>query len=197
MKIFIPILLLFAGAAALRAQDYSVTPIDGPAVKADTVRNKPGFLPLPFDPTAANQPIVNPLEIPRFETRYQRAARLGTLAKTRIREMYDRDLDNLRLQVYAPFLRLAPMGFVRLQGSNAMILGREPGKYPFDNPYSPVNFPQTVRSEYDIATGTYKMVPIPWEEYQLNQNFRFNPANFNNAPIPQVKLTPGDQIMPH
>lgn len=197
MKIFIPIILLFAGAAALRAQDYSVTPIDGPTVKADTVSNKPTFLPLPFDPTAANQPIVNPLEIPRFETPYQRAARLATMAKNRILLMYNRNLESLRFQVYGPFLRLAPQGFVRLQGSNPMILGREPGKYPYDNPYSPENFPQTIRSEYDFATGTYKLVPIKWEEYLLNESFRFNPANFNNAPIPQVKLTPGDQIMAH
>ena len=195
MKLFFAALFLCLGTLALRAQDYSVTPIDGPTPKADSLRAKPSITPGFFNPMLPPRPIFAPMDTPTFETKEQRAARLNSWARNQIHKNYMQNLYNLRLQVFQPFLSLAPAGFVRLQASNPMILGREPGKYPFDNPYSPENFPQTIRSEYDFATGKYKMVPIDWAEYQKNHNYRFNAANPNNAPVPQVQLTPGDQIM--
>jgi hypothetical protein len=195
MKIFIPILFLFAGAVALQAQDYGITPVDGPVIKADTVQSKPLFLPRVYSPVTDPRVITNPLSLPEYETKRERQARVARSATQTVIESMKRGMDIIRLQVFKPFLSGAPAGYVRLQASNPMILGREPGKYPYDNPYSPENFPQTVRSEYDFATGTYKLVPIKWEEYQKSMNVRFNAGNINNAPIPQVRLTPGDQIM--
>ena len=195
MKIFIPILFLLAGAVALQAQDLGVTPVDGPVLKADSLQQKPLFLPRVYSPFTEPGVIRNPLSLPEYETKRERQARVARSATRTVVESMKKSMDYIRLQVYKPFLSGAPAGFVRLQDSNPMILGREPGKYPYDNPYSPENFPQTVRSEYDFATGTYKLVPIKWDEYQKSMNVRFNPANFNNAPIPQVNLTPGDQIM--
>lgn len=195
MKLFFVALFLCLGALALRAQDPTGTPIDGPVIKTDSLKTRPGFVPHLFNPRDLPKPVVGPMEAPTFETREQRAARQNGWAREWVKKSYMQNLYNLKMQVYQPFMRLAPMGFVRLQGSNPMILGREPGKYPFDNPYSPENFPQTIRSEYDFATGKYKMVPIDWVEYQNNYNVRFNGANINNMPVPQVKLTPGDQIM--
>ena len=50
MKIFIPILFLLAGAVALQAQDLGVTPVDGPVLKADSLQQKPLFLPRVYSP---------------------------------------------------------------------------------------------------------------------------------------------------
>ena len=195
MKRIFAAFFLLLGALTLRAQDPTATPIDGPLLKVDSLRNRPKFIPDLLNPLAPLQPVAAPLAVPVFETKEQRAARTNTWVKNSVMKAVTSNMDYIRQQVYKPFLRLAPAGFVPLQASNPMILGREPGKYPFDNPYSPENFPQTVRSEYDFATGKYKLVPIPWEEYQKSHNFRFNPANYNNAPVPQVNLTPGDQIL--
>ncbi len=195
MKRFFLASFLLLGAFSLRAQDPAATPIDGPRLKPDSLQTRPKFLPDFLQPPIPLQPVEAPLAIPVFETKEQRAARTNTWVRNSIMKAVTSNMDYIRQQVYKPFLRLAPAGFVPLQASNPMILGREPGKYPFDNPYSPENFPQTVRSEYDFATGKYKLVPIPWEEYQKSHNYRFTPANYNNAPVPQVNLTPGDQIM--
>lgn len=197
MKYFLVFALLLAVPAHLLAQDHSVTPIDGPVVKLDSLKNRPDFTPQLYNPYASTlMPLFEPLAIPRFESKEQKARRINDKIRSQVTQNIFRfALPQIRNQVYAPFLSGTPAGFVRLSGSNPSILGREPGKYPYDNPYSPENFPQTIRLEYDMATGTYKAVPVKWDDYTKAYNYRFNPGNVSNAPIPQVNLTPGDQII--
>lgn len=196
MKYFIAIALFLAGAALLRAQDQSATPIDGPVIKIDSLKRQPGFVPqLVLPPASANEPIFKPMDIPVYESKEQRALRTAEQARARMMPSLIRNMSWLRAMMTPSFFRPTPVGYVPLQSSNPNIMAKEPGFYPYDNPASPVNIPQTIRTEYDFATGKYKMVPIPWEEYSQYQFYRFNPSNFNNAPVPQVNLTPGDQIM--
>ena len=196
MKYFIAFALFLAGAALLRAQDQSATPIDGPVIKIDSLKRQPGFVPqLVLPPASANEPIFKPMDIPVYESKEQRALRTAEQARARMMPSLIRNMSWLRAMMTPSFFRPTPMGYVPLQSSNPNIMAKEPGFYPYDNPASPVNIPQTIRTEYDFATGKYKMVPIPWEEYSQYQFNRFNPSNFNNAPVPQVNLTPGDQIM--
>lgn len=196
MKFFIAFALFLAGAVLLRAQDQSATPIDGPVIKIDSLKRQPGFVPqLVLPPASANEPIFKPMDIPVYESKEQRALRTAEQARARMMPSLIRNMSWLRAMMTPSFFRPTPMGYVPLQSSNPNIMAKEPGFYPYDNPASPVNIPQTIRTEYDFATGKYKMVPIPWEEYSQYQFYRFNPSNFNNAPVPQVNLTPGDQIM--
>lgn len=196
MKYFIAFALFLAGAALLRAQDQSATPIDGPVIKTDSLKRQPVFVPqLITPPASANDPIFKPMDIPVYESKEQRALRTAEQARARMMPSLIRNMSWLRAMMTPSFFRPTPMGYVPLQSSNPNIMAKEPGFYPYDNPASPVNIPQTIRTEYDFATGKYKMVPIPWEEYSQYQFYRFNPSNINNAPVPQVNLTPGDQIM--
>ncbi len=197
MKYFLVFALLLTVSAHLMAQDQSATPIDGPVVKVDSLKNRPDFMPQLYNPYASTlTPLFEPLAIPKFESKEQKARRINDKIRSQVTaNILHFALPQIRNQVYQPFLSGTPAGYVRLSGSNPSILGREPGKYPYDNPYSPENFPQTVKLEYDMATGTYKAVPVKWDDYMKSQNFRFNAGNINNAPIPQVNLTPGDQII--
>lgn len=196
MKIYIAFALFLASAALLRAQDYSATPIDGPVVKNDSLKRLPSFVPqLITPPASANQPIFKPMDIPKYESREQRALKTAERVRAQMMPSLIRNMEWLRAITTAPFLRPTPRGYVPLQSSNPNIMAKEPGFYPYDNSASPVNIPQTIRMEYDMATGTYKAVPINWGEYKQYEFNRINPANFNNAPVPQVNLTPGDQIM--
>ena len=196
MKYFIAFALFLAGAALLRAQDQSATPIDGPVIKTDSLKRQPVFVPqLITPPASANEPIFKPMDIPVYESKEQRALRTAERVRAQMMPSLLRNMAWLRAAMTPSFFRPTPMGYVPLQSSNPNIMAKEPGFYPYDNPASPVNIPQTIRTEYDFATGKYKMVPIPWEEYSQYQFNRFNPSNFNNAPVPQVNLTPGDQIM--
>ncbi len=66
---------------------------------------------------------------------------------------------------------------------------------PAINPYSPDSFPQTVRSEYDFATGTYKMVARPWSEVQADLSKRISGGTFRTDPVPRVYLTPAERAL--
>jgi len=195
MRYLVVLFFLMAGAALLRAQDYAVTPLDGPATRADSLQARPGFAPRILNPFVRPNPLYERMAVPMFETREQRAARINERAHRSVMASVSQDMPWIRASLIHPFLTPTPRGYTSLQGSNPMILGKKPGMAPFDNPYSPENFPQTIRTEYDFATGTYKTVPVSWTEYQASHQFRFNPANVNNAPVPQVQLTPGDRFV--
>ena len=196
MKFLIAFALFLLGAALLRAQDLPATPIDGPVVKADSLQQKPRFLPQLFNPLSSFlSPLSRPMGMPVFETREQRAAREAARVLGQLLPSIQRNMVWHRAEITQSFLRVVPMGYQPLQMSNLLIIAKIPGPQPYDNPASPENFPQTIKTEFDLATGTYKIVPRKWEEYTQLQ---FNRAQFNgfyNKPIPQVQLTPGDRVM--
>ena len=196
MRILFALALLLFGAALLRAQDYSVTPIDGPSVKADSLQQKPSFLPQLYNPLASFlSPLSRPLGMPVFETREQRAARENARVLRQMMPSIQHNLAVARYSMMQPFLRVVPAGYQPLQMTNLLIIAKIPGPQPFDNPASPENSPQTIKTEFDLATGTYKIVPRKWEEYTQLQFNRAQFNNFNNQAIPQVQLTPGDRVM--
>jgi hypothetical protein len=196
MRILFALALFLFGAALLRAQDLPATPIDGPVVKADSLQQKPSFLPQLYNPLASFlSPLSRPLGMPVFETREQRAARENARVLRQMMPSIQRNMVWHRAEITQSFLRVVPMGYQPLQMSNLLIFAKIPGPQPYDNPASPENFPQTIKTEFDLATGTYKIVPRKWEEYTQLQFNRAQFNNFNNQAIPQVQLTPGDRIM--
>jgi len=97
---------------------------------------------------------------------------------------------------FLPFTSRFPEGYVPLMNhSFPFIYAKTPGMAPYDNPYSPENFPQCIRSEYDSSTGTYKQVMVDWAEFEKNMSERFVPS-INTQPIPKMPVTPVERMMP-
>lgn len=200
--ILILLALLAAGALSLRAQDYPATPIDGPAVKADSLRQKPEFSPLMGYSIYSRLRMQGVLAPIGFESREERAARINAATSANVLRSMSKNLDLYRpphfsreeilaLKILRLFLS-NPFGFPEgtvpmMSPSNPFVYAKTPGWAPYENPYSPDKIPQTVRTEYDFATGTYKMVARPWSEVQLDLS-RGTPASFNNAPLPRVYM---------
>ncbi len=201
--------LLIAGALSLRAQDVPTTILDGPLIKADTLRTRPA--PLPVMGTAPAPGIRQPsiLRPPLFETKEQRAARINAAVQTNVMNYMDQSLAwyrppklsrEVKMALFMASLFLSnPYGFREgyvplMNHSFPFIEAKTPGMAPYDNPYSPDRFPQAIRSEYDFATGKYKQVMVPWDEYEKNMARSFGGA-YNTAPVPKIAVTPVEREM--
>ena len=200
--LLLSLLLLAAGVLSLRAQDYPATPIDGPAVKADSLRQKPDFSPLMGYSIYSRIRMQGVLAPIGFESREERAARINAATSANVLHTMGLNLDLYRPLHYSrgamwafaiarllltnPFA--VPEGTVPMMStSNPFAFAKTPGWAPYENPYSPDKIPQTVRTEYDFATGTYKTVARPWSEVQMDLS-RGNSASFNTAPLPRVYM---------
>ena len=201
--------LLIAGALSLRAQDVPTTILDGPLIKTDTLRTRPA--PLPVMGTAPAPGIRQPsiLRPPLFETKEQRAARVNQRVRNSLLGSMDYELQWYRPPKLSREVRAAlavarfflgnPYGFREgyvplMNHSFPFIEAKTPGMAPYDSPYSPEYFPQTVRTEYDFATGKYKQVMVPWDEYEKNMARSFGGA-YNSTPVPKIAVTPVEREM--
>ena len=203
-------LLIAAGLWRLSAQDVPVQVLDGPVLEVDSVRTRPPLDPVPPLPSVGARiqlpSLLDPL--PVFETKEQRAARLSSLAASRVSASMEESLKWYRPPHYSAWQKAVffvmslflsgqydyPEGYVPLMNhSFPFIYAKTPGMAPWDNPYSPDRIPQTVQTEYDFATGTYKQVPLDWKEYQKKLS-RSLQGSLNTSPVPRVSLTPGDRI---
>ena len=201
--------LLIAGALSLRAQDVPTTILDGPLIKADTLRTRP--TPLPVMGTAPAPGIRQPsiLRPPLFETKEQRAARINAAVQANVMNYMDQSLAwyrppklsrEVKMALFMASLFLSnPYGFREgyvplMNHSFPFIEAKTPGMAPYDNPYSPDRFPQAIRSEYDFATGKYKQVMVPWDEYEKNMARSFGGA-YNSTPVPKIAVTPVEREM--
>ena len=208
--LILSLLLAAVGTLSLRAQDYPATPIDGPSVKADSLRQKPEFSPLmgySIYNRIRRQGVLAPIG---FESREERAARINAATSANVLRTMGKNLDLYRPPHYSreevlalKILRLFlsnPFGFAEgtvpmMSTSNPFVYAKTPGWAPYENPYSPDKIPQTIRTEYDFATGTYKTVARPWSEVQMDLS-RGSSASFNNAPLPRVYMSATErQIM--
>lgn len=211
-RILVTIVALAVGMMRLGAQDVRI--LDGPALEVEdslNVRPKPFptlLNPIPGPMIQTLSPLFAPLN--PFETKEQRAARINARTFYSLRQSVDQNLRWHRLPHYtkeeqALFFVLqlflsAPFGYKEgytplMNPNNPFVYAKIPGMAPYDNPYSPEYFPQTIKTEYDFATGTYKTVMVDWQDFQ--KSLLVNPGgnSFGNAPIPQVVVTPGDRIV--
>lgn len=211
-RILVTIVALAVGMMRLGAQDVRI--LDGPALEVEdslNVRPKPFptlLNPIPGPMIQTLSPLFAPLN--PFETKEQRAARINARTFYSLRQSVDYNLtwyrpphytqgEKILYSILALFLS-APFGYKEgytplMNPNNPFVYAKIPGMAPYDNPYSPENFPQTVRTEYDFATGTYKTVMVGWEDFQKSLLARPGGNSFGNAPIPQVVVTPGDRIV--
>lgn len=208
--LILSLLLAAVGTLSLRAQDYPATPIDGPSVKADSLRQKPEFSPLMGYSIYSRIRMQGVLAPIGFESREERAARINAATSANVLRTMGKNLDLYRpphfsreeilaLKILRLFLS-NPFGFAEgtvpmMSTSNPFVYAKTPGWAPYENPYSPDKIPQTIRTEYDFATGTYKTVARPWSEVQMDLS-RGTSASFNNTPIPRVYMNATErQIM--
>ena len=208
-RLFSLIVLLCAGALVLRAQEVPVTVLDGPVVKADSLQRRPELLPPmggPAFPTIRMPEILSPQG---YESKEQRAARINAAARANVMNYTSQSLVWYRPPKLSREVRAAltvaslflgnPYGFRSgyvplMNHSFPFIEAKTPGMAPYDNPYTPDRFPQTIRLEYDFATGTYKQVMIPWEEYEKKMARSFGGA-YSTAPVPKIAVTPVEREM--
>ena len=174
--LILSLLLAAVGTLSLRAQDYPATPIDGPSMKADSLRQKPEFSPLMGYSIYSRIRMQGVLAPIGFESREERAARINAATSANVLRTMGKNLDLYRPPHYSreeilalKILRLFlsnPFGFAEgtvpmMSTSNPFVYAKTPGWAPYENPYSPDKIPQTIRTEYDFATGTYKTVAAP------------------------------------
>ena len=194
------ILFIVAGAQGMKAQDYSATIPDGPAVRPDSL----SLNPLPsFMPLQHPNLLFSPLGI---ETKEQRAARINEQTFTSVMESVDKYLLWYRPpKLTKPWKQILgaaklflsnpygfPGGCVPLMNhSFPFIYAKTPGMAPYDNPYTSDLFPKCIDSEYDFATGTYKQVMVDWSEVQN----RMSAIGQSNQPVPSVPVTPAERMM--
>ena len=199
-----------AGACVLRAQDYPFAPIDGPSVKADSLIGKPGIMPLEPIQLSPYLGVPSFLPIPReLETAKQSVAGINAAARNVI-ESVNRNLLPYRLPDLTPqqmiglfvVQRVAslfltpqfsvPYGHIPMTNSSfpfisAKVPDGAPAPYAYK--YTPEQFPQAIKSEYDPVTGTYKQVMVDWNEYQKELSRSLGRQSFS-TPVPNAPGTP-------
>ena len=207
-------IFLGLGALCLRAQDLRVARADGPAVKADTVEMHPPILPFGMGLSKIPAPVITPPTLLNpnlfpFETRAQRAARVGARAYNAVMSSVGEDLkwhrmpQMSRVAYYTmlaarPFLTNAfdyPDHYAPLVNPYFPFISvYVPGQAPYAQPYSPEFFPQAIRAEFNLATGTYNQVMVDWGELQRNMARSFG-GYLNTAPVPSIPVTPVERSM--
>lgn len=210
LKSVLVLLLLAAGTLVLRAQDSAATPVDGPTVKVDSLGWKPVFSPLMGYGIYSRIRMPGALAPIGYESREQRAARINAVTGAGVMSSMNQNLAPMQaphLSTVAYYALLVarlflsnPFGFREgtvpmMSTSNPFVFAATPGWVPYENPYSPDRIPQTVRTEYDFATGTYKMVARPWNEVQADLTRGISGSTFQTAPLPRVYLTPAERAL--
>ena len=74
--------------------------------------------------------------------------------------------------------------------SNPFIYAYTPGWAPYEHPYSPAVFPQSIWLEFDFTTGTYKQVMVKWDDLQKSMANNFGGFGQQYVPIPEDPLKP-------
>ena len=204
-RLLIVSLLLLAGSLNLQAQDHPVSVLDGPVIKTDTVRRKPQLLPLMGYPVFSMVQMPSFLSMDLFETKEQRAARMNAMASASLMSSLNYNLSGYRpphlsesakWAVFAGSLFLSnpfafPKGAVPMMNtSDPFIYAYTPGWAPYEHPYSPEFFPQSIRVEFDFTTGTYKQVMVKWDDLQKSLADNFGGFGQQYAPIPTDPLRP-------
>lgn len=210
-KYFCISILLCLGVSGLRAQEYSVTVLDGPSLQVDSTTlhtvTKPAVSPTFLYPrfNMMQNPFL--LMIPQdFETKEQRAARTNIQTYNSVMTPVDQNLYWYKLpKIPKPWKQILgaaklflsnpngfPEGCVPLTNASfPFIYAKTPGMAPYNNPYMSDQFPKCIESEYDFATGTYKQVMVDWSEVQN----RMSAIGQSNQPVPSVPVTPAERMM--
>ena len=200
-KLLLISLLLMAGLFRLRAQDIPVNILDGPILKTDTLSRKLSLdFPLITDPAKPAIQLPDYLSVPSaFETKEQRAARANARSARDVKSSVDQNLKWYKPPKLTPTQKALftvgklflsnPNGFQKgtvpmLNSSFPYIFAVTPGGAPYEKQYSPDKFPQSIKWEYDMASGTYKPVMVDWRKYQKD----LKKAGFNVELVPEDKV---------
>ena len=73
-----------------------------------------------------------------------------------------------------------------MNASNPFMYAVTPGMAPFEHPYSPDEFPQAIRTEFDFTSGTYKQVMIKWTDLENSMARSFS-SPYRLEPVPRFR----------
>lgn len=201
--------LLFAGALLLRAQDHPTNVLDGPVMTVDSLQRRQELLPPLGGPAFPGIRMPSILTPQGYESKEQRAARINQQTRNSVLRSADHNLSwyrppklsrEAKAALFIASLFLSnPYGFPAhavplMNHSFPFVYAIEPGMAPYDSPYSPEYFPQTIRTEYDFATGKYKQVMIPWSEFEMKMSRSFGGA-YKPEAVPKIAVTPVEREM--
>lgn len=204
-RLSVLLVMLLAAPFSLYAQDHPVTVLDGPVVKTDSTRNKTQILPLLGYPAFSGIQPPSFLTVDPFETKEQRAARINALTSANVLSSVDYNLSWYRpphltgvqrTLLYAGRLFLtSPYSFPKgavpvMNASNPFMYVYTPGWAPYEHPYSPDSFPQSIRLDFNFTTGTYEQVMVKWEDVQKSMATSLGSSSHQYAPIPADPLRP-------
>lgn len=68
---------------------------------------------------------------------------------------------------------------------------------PYEHLYTTDIFPQCIRSEFDFATGKYRAVMVPWDEFQKNLRRSLAGGPYRQGPVPRMRLSSADDFIVH
>lgn len=191
------LVLLLAGAMGLQAQEY----VD----KADTVVVKPRPLPVTDPPAfSVHRPPIFLFPTPgAVESKEERAARINQETYNRVMASVQQNLEGVKprklsttemvlLSIGKLFLTSPysfPQGAVPLMNaSNPFVYVYPPGGAPYFSPYSTDAFPQSIRTEYDFRSGTYRQVMVQWEDLERSM-VRSYGGSYRNEAVPPMQFS--------
>lgn len=196
---------LLVGAVGLHAQDgrdsLMVQPMANP-FNGITVLSPVSF--------SSMEPMFPSLYPVAYESKEERAVRINRETFLRTMEALNRDLAPYRPPHYSPAMKLLlqagkkflsnPYALPKdavpvMNASNPFIYVITPGMKPYEHLYSSDRFPQAIRSEFDFATGQYRMVMVPWDEFQQNLARSMGGSPVRMEPIPKMRLSSADDIL--
>lgn len=156
------------------------------------------------------EPLFPSLYPVAYESKEERSARISREAFRQTMEALNRNLAPHRPPHYSPAVKfLMEVGKLFLSNphalpkdavpvmneSNPFLYVITPGMKPYEHLYSSGRFPQAIRSEFDFATGQYRMVMVPWDEFQKNLARSMGGSSVLMEPIPKMRLSSADDIV--
>lgn len=188
--------LLMVSAIGLHAQEH-VEKVDTTVIKpiTDPLINTPVFSgsALPFFPTPT-------LEMP--ESKEEMAARINRETYLRVMASVNQNLSPFRpphlsdtqkwLLFIGGFFFTSPYKFRPgtvpvMNASNPFMFAATPGMAPYEHPYSPNVFPQSIRTELDFSSGTYRQVMVKWVEVERSMARSFG-GPYRTDPVPKMRF---------
>lgn len=196
---------LVLGTVGLHAQDGRDSLMVQPMANPST-----GITVLPPVSFSSMEPLFPPLYPVGYESKEQRSMRINRETFRQTMEALNRNLAPHRPPHYSQaqkMLLLAAKLFLSdpkalpkdavpvMNASQPFIYVITPGMKPYEHLYSADRFPQAIRPEFDLATGQYRMVMVPWDEFQRNLARSLGGGPVRMEPVPKMRLSSADDIL--
>ena len=188
------VVLLMVSYIGLHAQEH-VEKVDTTVIKPEPLIHSPAFSGSVF-------PIFPLLTLEEPESKEEMAARINRETYLRVMASVNQNLSPFRpphlsntqkmLLFIGGFFFTSPYKFRPgtvpvMNASNPFMFAATPGMAPFEYPYSPIAFPQSIRTELDFSSGTYRQVMVKWVEVERSMARSFG-GPYRTEPVPKMRF---------